>query len=97
MRTPESRPRFRGMPKRSSKPPDDPNEAAKAVVDRVIATSEDDADPPPPKKNPAAVALGRLGGKKGGPARAMKLGPRRRKQIAKKAALARWGKGKKRR
>ena len=41
-------------------------------------------------KNPAAVALGRLGGLKGGRARAEKLSAKRRKQIAKKAALARW-------
>jgi hypothetical protein len=43
-------------------------------------------------KNPAAVALGRLGGKKGGPARAKKLSARKRKVIARKAALARWKK-----
>ncbi len=42
-------------------------------------------------KNPAAVALGRLGGLKGGKARAEKLSPTRRAEIAKKAALARWG------
>ncbi len=42
------------------------------------------------EKNPAAVALGRLGGKKGGPARAAKLTPEQRKEIAKKAAAARW-------
>lgn len=43
-------------------------------------------------KNPFAVALGRLGGLKGGPARANKLTAARRQQIAKKAALARWSK-----
>ncbi len=43
-------------------------------------------------KNPAAVALGRLGGLKGGKARAIKLTSARRVEIAKKAALARWGK-----
>ena len=43
-------------------------------------------------KNPAAVALGRLGGLKGGKARAVKLSPKRRVEIAKKAALARWSK-----
>ena len=42
-------------------------------------------------KNPAAVALGRLGGKKGGPARAKKLTPEQRREIAKKGAVARWG------
>ncbi|MBZ5672368.1 MAG: hypothetical protein LAO04_21935 [Acidobacteriia bacterium] len=44
------------------------------------------------RKNPHAVALGRLGGMKGGPARAAKLSPRKRSQIAAKAAKARWGK-----
>ncbi len=46
-------------------------------------------------KNPAAVALGHLGGLKGGPARAAGLSPRRRKKIAQKAAKARWAKVKK--
>jgi len=41
-------------------------------------------------KNPAAVALGRLGGLKGGKARAEKLSAKRRKEIAKKAANKRW-------
>ena len=41
-------------------------------------------------KNPAAVALGRLGGKKGGKARAAKLTPEQRSEIARKAARARW-------
>jgi hypothetical protein len=41
-------------------------------------------------KNPAAVELGRLGGLKGGPARAANLSPKRRRDIAKKAAKARW-------
>jgi hypothetical protein len=44
----------------------------------------------PPVKNPAAVALGRLGGLKGGKARAEKLTAKRRSQIAKDAAKARW-------
>ena len=43
-------------------------------------------------KNPAAVALGRLGGLKGGRVRARRLTPKRRTEIAKKAAAARWGK-----
>ena len=43
-------------------------------------------------KNPAAVALGRLGGKKGGPARAKQLTPEQRSKIASKAASARWEK-----
>jgi len=47
------------------------------------------------KKNPAAVALGRLGGLKGGPALALKMTPAQRKASAQKAALARWSKKKK--
>jgi hypothetical protein len=43
-------------------------------------------------KNPAAVALGRLGGLKGGKARANKLSASRRRSIAKQAAKARWTK-----
>ena len=49
------------------------------------------AEPDIGHKNPAAVALGRLGGKKGGPARAKKLTPEQRREIAKKGAAARWG------
>lgn len=74
--------------KRKSKvPPSDPNRAAKSVLDAIIASSETE-----PEKNPAAVALGRLGGKKGGPARAKKLSAARRAEIAKKAANSRWKK-----
>lgn len=47
--------------------------------------------PEEPEKNPAAVALGRMGGLKGGKARAAKLSAKKRKAIAKKAAKARWG------
>lgn len=47
----------------------------------------------PPTKHPAAVALGRLGGLKGGPARAEALTPERRSEIARMAAQKRWGKG----
>ena len=46
----------------------------------------------PPAKNPAAVALGRLGGLKGGKARMAKLSAKRRTEIAKKAARSRWAK-----
>lgn len=46
----------------------------------------------PKKKNPAAVALGKLGGMKGGKARAAKLSPEERKKIAQRAAQARWAK-----
>jgi hypothetical protein len=48
--------------------------------------------PEPPPRNPHAAALGRLGGLKGGRARADALSPRRRREIARAAALARWKK-----
>ena len=67
------------MPKRSSKKKSkDINVLASQVVEE--ATS----------KNPAAVALGRLGGLKGGKARAEKLTPKQRKEIARKATMKRW-------
>jgi len=83
------------MLKRSSKKPTDLNELAKSMLDK--ATSEDQPEAPAGDtdtsdgKNPAAVALGRLGGKKGGPARAKKLSKKKRSAIAKKAARKRWG------
>lgn len=46
------------------------------------------------KKNPAAVALGRLGGLKGGPARAAKLTAEQRSEFARRAVMARWSKRK---
>jgi len=73
------------MPKRSSKPHPDENVAAFEALNRLT-----DSDAPKPEKNPAAVALGRLGGKKGGPARARRLAAKRRTEIARKAARARW-------
>jgi pyruvate-formate lyase-activating enzyme len=48
-------------------------------------------------KNPHAAALGRLGGLKGGPARAARLTARERRESARKAALARWAKNGQRR
>lgn len=56
------------------------------------ATQEQPTDNVQPQKNPAAVALGRLGGLKGGPARAEKLSAKKRRQIAQDAAKARWKK-----
>jgi hypothetical protein len=64
------------MPKRSST---DPN----VMATRIVAAATDE-------RNPAAVALGRLGGLKGGKARAAKLTAARRSAIAKKAARSRW-------
>ena len=80
------------MPERSSKKPRDPNELAKKIVDRATGQDQDEPEDGQPKKNPAAVALGRLGGKKGGPARAKKLSKKERSEIARKAALSRWAK-----
>jgi hypothetical protein len=77
------------MPKRSSKDSDDPNVIAFRVVQQATGTAP--KRPARKRKNPAAVALGRRGGKKGGKARAAKLSPERRAQIAKQAAMARWG------
>lgn len=74
------------MPKRSSKRPRDVNALARAIVDE--ATGQTKAEPD--TRNPHAVALGRMGGLKGGKARAAKLSPKRRSAIAKKAAQARW-------
>jgi hypothetical protein len=62
--------------------PTDPNRLAKQIVDEAVEREE---------KNPAAVALGRLGGLKGGKARAAKLSKEKRAEIARKAAKARWG------
>jgi hypothetical protein len=73
------------MPKRSSKQKDT-QELARSILDHVVQ----DAEPAKPEKNPAAVALGRLGGIKGGPARAAKLSAKTRSEIAKRAAKARW-------
>lgn len=76
------------MPKRSSKPRD-LNSMAAAIV--AQATDEDDqGDDPYEGKDPAAVELGRRGGQKGGKARAEKLTPEQRSEVARKAAQARW-------
>lgn len=77
------------MHTRSSKRPRDANQLAKLIVD--IATEDGKSLPfVPRKKNAAAVALGKLGGKKGGKARADRLSPERRREIAQRAAAARW-------
>jgi hypothetical protein len=70
------------------KRPKDFNQRAKNIVD--LATGEITEKNPNEGKNPAAVSLGRLGGLKGGKARAEKLSPERRKEIAEKAAKKRW-------
>lgn len=80
------------MPDQSSKKPKRPrdlNVLAKTIAD--IATEGEPAEVPS-EKNPHAVALGKLGGAKGGPARAKKLSAEERKEAARKAAKARWEK-----
>jgi hypothetical protein len=81
------------MPDRSSKKrpqgPPDVNSLAFRVMQQATGQIPKE---PEPEKNPAAVALGKLGGAKGGPARAAALTPKKRSAIAKKAAAARWGK-----
>jgi hypothetical protein len=79
------------MPKRSSKKKQDINLLAKSIVDdstseKLLDKAVEDG------KNPAAVYLGRLGGLKGGKARAAKLSVERRTEIAQKAANTRWQK-----
>jgi hypothetical protein len=63
------------------------------LATRIVSETTESAERSKPEKNPAAVALGRLGGLKGGKARAKNLSPEKRKEIAQKAARARWGKG----
>lgn len=90
------------MADRSRKQPNRPrdfNQRAASTVAR--ATGEESDDPVPEttevtkptseERHNAAVALGRLGGKKGGPARAKKMTAEQRSDSARKAAVARWG------
>jgi hypothetical protein len=72
--------------------PRDINQLAKLVVDLATGSAEDRDVSEDQNKNPAAVQLGRLGGSKGGKARARKLSAERRTEIARKAAQARYGK-----
>ena len=76
------------MPDRSRKRSSDPNELAKQLVDE--ATGEELKYDPDEGKDPAAVALGRKGGLKGGKARAANMTPEERSAAARKAAAARW-------
>jgi hypothetical protein len=78
-----------GMPKRSRKPSPDPIRAAFDTLQHIIEKTERQQKAEA-AKNPAAVALGRLGGLKGGHARAKVLSGKRRREIALKAAQARW-------
>jgi hypothetical protein len=78
------------MPKRPRRPRD-PFQLAREVFLEAIGEVPPRPDPDA-MKNPAAVALGKLGGAKGGKARAAKMSPEERRESARKAAQARWGK-----
>lgn len=67
----------------------DTNQMARAVIERIEQLVDE-----APGKNPAAVALGKRGGLKGGPARMATLTPEQRRQLGLKGARARWGKSK---
>ena len=73
------------MLKRTSKTDEDVNSLAASIVEQAT-------ERPPQEKNPAAVTLGRLGGLKGGKARAEKLTAKKRQEIARNAAKVRWAK-----
>lgn len=76
---------------KNPKRPRDTNQLAKFIID--VATGEETLpEDKPTGKNPAAVALGKLGGAKGGKARAKSLTAKQRSDIAKKAAKSRWEK-----
>ena len=86
--------RSRKQPKR----PRDFNQRAASTVARATGEESDSEpehvevpNPTPEERHNAAVALGRLGGKKGGPARAKKMTAEQRSESARKAAKARWG------
>jgi len=78
------------MPKRPRRPRD-PFQLAHQVFQEAIGEAAARPDPDA-MKNPAAVALGKLGGAKGGKARAAKMSPEERRESARKAARARWQK-----
>jgi hypothetical protein len=78
------------MPERSRKRPTDPNQLAKQLV--AEATGEAEPYDPDAGKDPAAVALGRKGGLKGGKARAESMTAAERSEAARRAAAARWKK-----
>jgi hypothetical protein len=80
---------MREMTKRVKRPRDT-NQLAKRILD--LATGSASAPPPDQGKDPAAVALGRKGGRKGGKARAAGMTPEERRVAMQKAANARWSK-----
>lgn len=80
---------------KKKKRPRDLNLLARSIAEEAVQQKFSEEDSPPPEealKNPHAVELGRLGGLKGGKARAQKLTPEQRVEIARIAAQARWKK-----
>lgn len=77
------------MPRSLRKPPSDPAQAAHSIFAQLTG---EEPRLLPPGKDPAAVALGLKGGAKGGKARAAGMTAEERKEAARKAAEARWGK-----
>jgi len=75
------------MPTRSGKRPADLNRLAASLVEDA---TDERPEPVEPEKGPAAVALGRRGGLKGGKARAERMTAEARSEAAKRAAQARW-------
>jgi len=80
--------------KDKKKRPRDISQLAASIVAEATGEEQPQEEPTEKEKNPHAQALGKLGGLKGGKARADKLTPERRKEIALKAASARWNKEK---
>ncbi len=78
------------MPDRSHKRPRDANQLAKLIVDIATGEAEEPKQDPAEGKDPAAVALGRRGGLKGGKARAERMTAEQRSEAARRAARARW-------
>lgn len=78
--------------RRMKKTPRDLNKLAAFILDEATNETTENKEVNISNKNPAAVALGRLGGLKGGKARAESLTAKRRKEIAEKASAARWKK-----
>ena len=78
------------MPDRSRKRPRDLNQLAARLVDEATGDATPVEPPVEREKDPAAVSLGRRGGLKGGAARAKKLTPEQRSEIARRAAAMRW-------
>jgi hypothetical protein len=77
------------MPKRSKK-----KDVVEIAHSMMLAIEAGNIQKTPDGKDPIAVAMGRRGGLKGGPARTASMTPEERKELAKKAAAARWGKRK---